>query len=428
MVRAIVGANWGDEGKGKITDMLADKANMVIRFQGGANAGHTIINEYGKFALHLLPSGICHPDVVNIIGPGVALDINALLSELKVIEERGVPTPQLLISSRAQLLMECHIALDTLEEERLKDRKFGSTKSGIAPFYSDKAAKVGIMVCQLFDKDLLYSRLKTNFVKKNVLMEHLYHEKPFDVDEYTEKYYALGQKIKPMVADTTPIINEAHRSGKDILLEGQLGALRDPDHGIFPYTTSSSPIAGYASVGAGIAPHAITQIIAVTKAYSSSVGTGVFPTQLYGDEAEELRRRGGDAGEYGAKTGRPRDVGWFDAVATRYGCMVQGATECALTNLDVMSYLDEIPVCIAYDIAGQIRHDFPVTPELKKAKPIYHTLPGWKEDVRGITRFEDLPAKCRDYVAFIEQNIQVPIHILSNGPKREECILRKKSF
>ncbi len=424
MVRAIVGANFGDEGKGKITDMLADKADVVVRFQGGANAGHTIINRYGKFALHLLPSGSFHEHVDNIIGPGVALDLNELIKELDLLKLNGVPSPNLYISSRAQLLMECHITLDTLEENRLKDKKFGSTKSGIAPFYSDKALKTGIMVCHLFDKDLLHERLKNNFVKKNVLMKNLYNAEPFDADEYTEKYYALGQKIKDSVIDTAFYFNDALKSGKEILLEGQLGALRDPDHGIFPYTTSSSPVAGYASVGAGLPPHEIKDIIAVTKAYTSSVGAGVFPSQIFGDEAEELRRRGGDAGEYGAKTGRPRDVGWFDAVATRYGCMVQGATQAALTNLDVMSYLDEIPVCMQYELDGKKIDRFPVTPLLKNVKPVYEKLPGWKSDIRGIKQFNDLPQNCRRYVEFIEERIKTPIRILSNGPKHDEFIIR----
>ncbi len=424
MVRAIVGANWGDEGKGKLTDVLAKDSDIVIRFQGGANAGHTIINEYGKFALHLLPSGICNKGVENVIGPGVALDIEALLREMEEVHKKGVPEPILKVSSRAQILMDCHILLDTYEEERLSDRKFGSTKSGIAPFYSDKAAKVGVQVCHLMDKDLLRERLATSFVKKNVLMEHLYHKPLLDVDEYTEKYYALGQAIKHMVCDTNVLMHDAVKAGKNILLEGQLGALRDPDHGIFPYTTSSSPLAGYASIGAGLPPWAIEEVIAVTKAYSSSVGTGVFPTKMEGEEAEELRKRGGDAGEYGAKTGRPRDVGWFDAVATRYGCMVQGATQCAMTNLDVLAYMDEIKVCVGYDIGGQITTRFPTTPTLKKVVPVYEVLPGWKEDISQVKRYVDLPENCRNYVEFIEKRIETPIKILSNGPRREEIIYR----
>lgn len=425
MIRAIVGANWGDEGKGKLTDVLAEDSDIVIRFQGGANAGHTIINDYGKFALHLLPSGIFRQNVVNIIGPGVALDIEALVSELAAVLDRGVPHPQLMVSDRAQVLMDFHVLLDTYEEERLADRKFGSTKSGIAPFYSDKFAKVGIQVCQLFDKDLLHQRLTASLVKKNILLAHLYHKPLLDADALTEKYYSLGQQIRHIVRDTTQYLHRALKEDKKVLLEGQLGALRDPDHGIYPYTTSSSPLAGYGAVGAGVPAASIRDIIAVTKAYSSSVGTGYFVSKIEGEAAEELRRRGGDAGEYGAKTGRPRDVGWFDVVATRYGCMVQGATECAMTNLDVLSYLDEIPVCIAYDIDGSTVHEFPATPLLPRAKPVLKMMKGWKTDIRGITRYEDLPEACRQYVEFIEKEINVPLTILSNGPRREEIIYRR---
>ena len=425
MVRAIVGANWGDEGKGKLTDVLAEQSDIVIRFQGGANAGHTIINEHGKFALHLLPSGIFHPHVMNVIGPGVALDIEELMRELDEITGRGIPMPQLMVSDRAQVLMDFHVMLDTVEEERLKDRKFGSTKSGIAPFYSDKAAKVGIQLCQLMDKALLRERLENNLVKKNILLKHLYHKPVLDVDALTEKYYALGQRVRPLMGDTTQYLHRALKEGKRMLLEGQLGALRDLEHGIYPYTTSSSPLAGYGAVGAGLPPGSIQEVIAVTKAYSSSVGTGFFVSRLEGQEAEELRKRGGDAGEYGAKTGRPRDVGWFDAVATRYGCLVQGATQCALTNIDVLGYLDELKVCVAYEIDGKQVRDFPATPDLARAKPVYVTLPGWKQDVRGITRYEDLPENCRGYLAFIEQEIGTPLTIISNGPRREEIIYRQ---
>ncbi len=424
MIRAIVGANWGDEGKGKLTDVLAESSDIVVRFQGGANAGHTIINQYGKFALHLLPSGVFRSRVTNVIGPGVALDIEELIREVNSLRERNVPDPHLVVSDRAQVLMDFHVMLDTYEEERLADRKFGSTKSGIAPFYSDKFAKVGIQVCQLFDKDMLHARLAGSLVKKNVLLKHLYGKPELDADELTEKYYALGQQLKPMVTDTTRLLHGALKQGKSILLEGQLGALRDPDHGIYPYTTSSSPLAGAGTVGAGVPAHAIEEVIAVTKAYSSSVGTGFLISRLEGDAAEELRKRGGDAGEYGAKTGRPRDVGWFDAVATRYGCMVQGATQCAMTNLDVLSYLDEIPVCTAYRINGQEVTDFPVTPMLAHATPVYTVLKGWKTDIRGITRYEDLPANCRAYVDFAERAIETPLTIVSNGPRREEVIYR----
>lgn len=424
MIRAIVGANWGDEGKGKLTDLLAESSDLVARFQGGANAGHTIINEYGKFALHLLPSGIFHSRIQNLIGPGVALDPEAFFRELDEVTARRIPAPQIIISDRAQVLMDFHILFDVLEEERLAGRKFGSTKSGIAPFYSDKYAKVGIQTCQLLDKDLLHERLKGSLVKKNVLLEHLYHHAALDADELTEKYYALGQKLKPFLGDVGAILRDAVKAGKNILLEGQLGALRDPDHGIYPYTTSSSPLAGYAAVGAGLPPYAIDEVLAVTKAYSSSVGTGYFPSQIHGDEAEELRKRGGDAGEYGAKTGRPRDVGWFDAVATRYGCQTQGASACAMTNLDVLSYLDEIPVCVAYTLDGQTITRFPATPDLARVKPVYEVLPGWKTDIRGLTRESELPQNCLHYVKFIEEKIETPITLLSTGPRREEIIRR----
>ncbi len=424
MVRAIVGANWGDEGKGKITDMLAQQSDIVVRFQGGANAGHTIINDYGKFALHLLPSGVCHSHVVNIIGPGVALDIEALLREVASLEEKGVPAPKLLISDRAQVLMDYHVAFDCYEEERLGKKSFGSTKSGIAPFYGDKYMKIGVQVCQMLDKELLRQRLQNAAMLKNAMLENLYHKPALDVDALTEKYFALAQRIAPMVCDVAQYLNKALKAGKHILLEGQLGTLRDPDHGIFPFTTSSSPLAGFGAVGAGLPPTAYEEIIAVTKAYSSCVGAGPFTTELFGDEGEQLRRRGGDAGEYGAKTGRPRRVGWFDAVATRYGCMVQGATDCAMTNIDVLGYLDEIKVCVAYDIDGVQTRDFPVTPLLEKAKPVYVTLPGWKQDVRGIRRYEDLPENCRRYIEFIEKEIECPLTMLSNGPKRDEIIDR----
>ena len=424
MVRAIVGANWGDEGKGKLTDLLAEESDIVVRFQGGANAGHTIITNQGKFALHLLPSGVLHPDIVNVLGSGVALDINEMLEELGTVRERLGFTPKLLISDRAQVLTSYHVALDCYEEERLGKASFGSTHSGIAPFYADKYAKIGIQVCQLYDKDLLHQRLINAVSQKNVLLDALYHKAPLDADELTETLWDLGQRIAPMVTDTAIYLNKAIREGKQILLEGQLGTLRDPDHGIFPYTTSSSPLAGYAPVGAGIPPYAIQEVITVTKAYSSCVGAGPFVTELFGDEAEELRRRGGDAGEYGAKTGRPRRVGWFDCVATRYGCMTQGTTACALTNLDVLSYLDQIAICTGYRINGKVIRDFPVTPLLDKAEPVYDYLPGWKTDIRGIRRYADLPEACRAYVERLEKETEVPFRYLSNGPRRDEMIAR----
>ncbi len=424
MVHTIVGANWGDEGKGKVTDLLAEKSDIVVRFQGGANAGHTIINEYGKFALHLLPSGVFHPHIVNIIGPGVALNIEALLSELEGIVSRGVPTPKLLISDRAQVMMPYHVDFDRFEEERLGKNSFGSTKSGIAPFYSDKFAKVGIQVCQLYDEEILRERLKIALVKKNALLEGLYHKQPIDLEALVTKLKELAEKIRPMVCDTTLYLHKANKEGKVILLEGQLGSLRDPDHGIYPYTTSSSPLAGYGCVGAGVSPRDMTDIYCVTKAYSSAVGAGPFVVRLTGPEGDELRRRGGDAGEFGATTGRARDVGWFDCVASRYGVMVQGATEVVLTNLDVLGYLDEIPVCVAYELDGERITDFPDTPRLMRCKPVYEKLPGWKCDVRGIRDYDQLPENCRKYVEFIEAQVGVPIHMVSNGPRREDMLYR----
>jgi adenylosuccinate synthase len=424
MVHTIVGANWGDEGKGKVTDLLAEKSDIVVRFQGGANAGHTIINEYGKFALHLLPSGVFHQNVYNVIGPGVALNIEALLSELESLTSRGVPMPKLLISDRAQVMMPYHVDFDKFEEERLGKNSFGSTKSGIAPFYSDKYAKVGLQVCQLYDHDILRKRLEIALVKKNCLLENLYHKPEVEVEALAAHLEELAEKIKPMVCDTTLFLHKANKEGKVILLEGQLGSLRDPDHGIYPYVTSSSPLAGYGCVGAGVTPRDMTDIYCVTKAYSSCVGAGPFVTRLEGAEGDELRRRGGDAGEFGATTGRARDVGWFDAVATRYGVMVQGATEVVMTNLDVLGYLDEIPVCVAYEVDGKQITDFPSTPTLMRCKPVYKVLPGWKTDIRGIKSYDELPENCRNYVETIEKLIEAPIHMVSNGPRRDEIIYR----
>ncbi|MBR1708169.1 MAG: adenylosuccinate synthase [Clostridia bacterium] len=424
MVHTIVGANWGDEGKGKITDLLAVNADIVVRFQGGANAGHTIINEYGRFALHLLPSGICNPEVLNVLGPGVAFDIEAFLKELDEVRAMGVPEPQIAISERAQVLMPYHILLDVYEEERLGKQSFGSTRSGIAPFYGDKYQKIGLQVCQLYYPDVLREKLAHALEIKNALITSLYHKEPIDLEEMITKLHELAERIRPYVADTDEILLNAVREDKNILLEGQLGTLRDPDHGIYPMVTSSSPLAGYAPVGAGVPVWSIKEITAVTKAYSSCVGAGPFTTELFGDEAEELRRRGGDHGEYGAKTGRPRRVGWFDAVATRYGCEGQGATEVALTNLDVLSYLDEIPVCVAYDWKGTRIERFPVTPKLEECTPIYEILLGWKTDIRGITKYEDLPENCRNYVEYLEKQIGCPIRLVSNGPRREEMIYR----
>lgn len=424
MVRSIVGANWGDEGKGKITDVLAENSDVVVRFQGGANAGHTIINDYGKFALHLLPSGVFHQNIANIIGPGVALDIEKLLKEYNDVVSRGVPKPALYISDRAQVMLPYHVDFDKYEEERLGKASFGSTKSGIAPFYGDKYLKIGIQVCQIYDKALLRARLQSAVEQKNATLQNLYHKPAIDLEALISHIEELGEQIRPMVMDTTLFLHKALKAGKTVLLEGQLGSLRDPDHGIYPYTTSSSPLAGFGTVGAGVPPTAYKDIFCVTKAYSSCVGAGPFTTELFGDEATELRNRGGDAGEYGATTGRPRRVGWFDAVATRYGCMVQGATEAVMTNLDVLGYLDTIPVCTAYEVDGQQITDFPATPQLLRCKPVYTMLPGWKADVRGVTAWNALPENCRKYIEFIEKQLEVPIHMISTGPKRSEMLYR----
>ena len=425
MVQAVVGANWGDEGKGKVTDLLAEQSDVVVRFQGGANAGHTIINDYGRFSLHLLPSGVFHQNVVNVIGPGVALNVEALLKELKSLTDSGVPAPKLLISDRCQVMMPYHVDFDKFEEERLGKNSFGSTKSGIAPVYSDKFAKVGIQVCQLYDEEILRSRLEIALVKKNVLLSELYHKDKVDLDELVRYLQDIAEKIRPMVCDTTRFLFEADRAGKVILLEGQLGTLRDPDHGIYPYTTSSSPLAAFGCIGAGVSPTSLKKIYAVTKAYSSAVGAGPFVAEIFGDAAKELRDRGGDKGEYGATTGRPRSVGWFDVVATKYGAMVQGATELVLTNLDVLGYLDEIPVCVAYETKdGERITDFPTTPTLMHCKPVLETLPGWKTDIRGIRNYEDLPENCKAYVDYIERVTGVEIHMVSNGPKRSDILYR----
>ncbi|MBR5271600.1 MAG: adenylosuccinate synthase [Clostridia bacterium] len=425
MVRAIVGANWGDEGKGKITDMLATSSDIVIRFQGGANAGHTIINEYGKFALHLLPSGSFNQNVTNMIGNGVALDIPQLIKEIDDVVSKGVPKPNIVVSERTQVLMPYHRLFDQYEEERLSDRQFGSTKSGIAPFFSDKFAKIGFQVWELFEEETLKEKVKNVLEIKNLILEHVYHKPLIDADELMETLKEYRDMIAPYVVDSVAFIHNALKEGKNILLEGQLGSLKDPDFGIYPFTTSSSTLAGYGAIGAGIPPYEIKEIITVVKAYSSAVGAGAFVSEIFGDEADELRRRGGDGGEFGATTGRPRRMGWFDCVASRYGCRVQGATQVAFTVLDVLGYLDEIPVCVGYEVDGEVTRDFPTTNKLNRAKPVLKVLPGWKEDIRGITEYEKLPENCRNYIEFIEKELEVPITIVSNGPGRHEIIKKQ---
>jgi adenylosuccinate synthase len=419
-----VGVNWGDEGKGKVTDALAGEANYVVRYQGGSNAGHTIINAYGKFALRLLPSGVFHPGVINVIGPGVALDMSAFLREREALVARGLPEPILRISDRAQVVMTYHKLFDELEEERLGERKFGSTKTGIAPFYADKYLKLGIQVADLYDIDRLKSRLQASLEAKNILLEHLYGKPQIDVNSLLPQLLQDAEQIKPFVCNTTIMLHSALARGETILVEGQLGALRDPDHGIYPYSTSSSTLAAFAAIGAGLPPYAIQRIVGVVKAYSSCVGAGPFVSEIAGSEADELRKRGGDAGEYGVNTGRPRRMGWFDAVATRYGCMLQGATEVVLTNLDVLGYLTEIPVCTAYELDDQMTDDFPASVLLDRVKPIIERLPGWLSDISAIREFDKLPVQAQNYVSYVEQQIGVRIPCISVGPNREQMIYR----
>ena len=426
MIKAIVGANWGDEGKGKITDMLSQNADIIIRFQGGSNAGHTIKNNYGKFALHMLPSGVFYGHTTSILGNGVALNIPYMFNEINSIVEKGVPMPKILVSDRAQILIPYHILFDEYEEERLAGKAFGSTKSGIAPFYSDKYAKIGFQVQELFmDEDLLREKVERVILQKNVLLEHLYHKPALDPDEIMATLKEYKEMVAPYVCDVALFLDEAIKSGKQILLEGQLGALKDPDHGIYPMVTSSSTLAAYGAIGAGVPPYEITDIITVVKAYSSAVGGGAFVSEILDEvEAEELRKRGGDGGEYGATTGRPRRVGWFDAVATKYGCMTQGTTEVAFTVLDPLGYLDEIPVCVGYEIDGAVTDRFPCTSTLEKAKPVLKKLPGWKCDITGIREYDQLPAEAQNYVDEIEKMIGFPITYVSNGPGREDIIKR----
>lgn len=428
MVTAIVGANWGDEGKGKITDMLGEESDIIVRFQGGSNAGHTIINDYGKFALHLLPSGVFYDHTTSIIGNGVALNIPYLFNEINEIVKRGVPKPKILVSDRAQILMPYHIAFDQYEEERLGKASFGSTKSGIAPFYSDKYAKIGIQVSELFaDDEVLRDKVNRICEQKNVILKYLYNKPELKPDELIATLHEYRDMIAPYVCNVSAYLREAIKEGKNILLEGQLGSLKDPDHGIYPMVTSSSTLAAYGAIGAGIPPYEIKRIVTVVKAYSSAVGAGEFVSEILDEEeASKLRNHGGDGGEYGATTGRPRRMGWFDAVASRYGCQIQGATDAVLTVLDCLGYLKEIPVCVGYEIDGEVVKEFPVTTKLAKAKPVYEVLPGWECDISGIKEYDKLPENCRKYIEFIEKELGVPITMVSNGPKRTDIIYRNK--
>ena len=428
MVRAIVGANWGDEGKGKLTDMMAQESDIVIRFQGGANAGHTIHNHYGRFALHTLPSGIFYDHTTNIIGNGVAFDIPKFFKELNEVTSQGVPMPKLLISDRVQMIMPYHVDFDKFEEERLGKASFGSTKSGIAPFYSDKYAKIGFQVQELFDEEALKVKIHRVCEQKNILLKYLYNKPAIDEDQLFETLMGYRKMVEPYVCDVSAYLWNAIKEGKNILLEGQLGSLKDPDHGIYPMVTSSSTLAAYGAIGAGIPPYEIKKIVTVCKAYSSAVGAGAFVSEIFGDEAEELRKRGGDKGEYGATTGRPRRMGWFDCVASKYGCRIQGTTDVAFTVVDALGYLEKIPVCVGYEIDGEVTTDFPTTQKLEKAKPVLEVLDGWNCDIKGIRKYEELPENCRKYIEFVEEKIGFPITMVSNGPKREDIIFRESKL
>ena len=405
---------------------MAQDADIVIRFQGGANAGHTIVNKYGKFALHTLPSGVFSEKTTSIIGNGVALDVPKLFAEYNEVVSKGVPAPKLLVSDRAQMVMPYHIDFDTFEEERLGKASYGSTKSGIAPFYSDKYSKIGFQVSELFGSvDALKKHIHKVAEIKNALLVNLYHKDPIDEEKLFNTMMEYKKMIEPYVCDVSSFLWKAVKENKTILLEGQLGSLKDPDHGIYPMVTSSSTLAAYGAIGAGIPPYEIKQIVTVSKAYSSAVGAGAFVSEIFGEEADQLRRRGGDGGEFGATTGRPRRMGWYDCVATKYGCRIQGTTDVAFTVLDVLGYLDEIPVCVGYEIDGKVTTEFPTTSILETAKPVLETLPGWKCDIRGIKKYEDLPENCRGYIEFIERHIGFPITMISNGPAREDIIFRQ---
>ncbi|MCK4980918.1 MAG: adenylosuccinate synthase [Candidatus Delongbacteria bacterium] len=424
-VTAIVGGNWGDEGKGKMTDLLAKEADFVVRFQGGNNAGHTIINPFGKFQLHLLPSGVFYKNCINVLGTGVALNIEAFLNEYNELQDRGVPKPKVIISDRIQLVLPHHILLDKYEEEKLGKDKFGSTESGIAPFYADKYSKIGIQVSDIFDKRALLKKIEINIKKKNIILEYYYNKPLLKAEEICDYLYEQGKKIEPFIANTSKVLNSALENNKSILMEAQLGALKDPDHGIYPFTTSSSTLSGFASVGAGIPASKIEKVVTVVKAYSSCVGAGAFVSEIFDSEADKLRELGGDCGEYGAKTGRARRVGWFDVVATKYGCNIQGTNEVALTLLDVLGYLEEIPVCVSYKIDDKIINDFPRTDILNRSKPVLKYLKGWKSDISGIREYDDLPIEAKDYISFIEKQIGYPIKYISVGPNRNDIIYRE---
>ena len=420
---AIVGINWGDEGKGRMVDLITADYDVVVRYQGGGNAGHTVVNEYGKFALHLLPSGIFRPGVVNILGNGVALDCESLWTEMTDVMSKGVAiTPEnLKISDRASLLLPWHRDLDALEEARLADKKYGSTKQGIAPFYSDKYQKKTVMAGELLYPDKLWEHLEGILEWKNLILTKVYGAKPYTMEDLKTWAAEFGEKIKPFICDTGAFLKNAQAQGKNILFEAQLGALRDLDYGIYPYTTSSNAVAAYAPVGSGLPSAKLDQVVGVVKAYSSCVGEGPFTCEWFGTEAQQLREAGG---EYGAKTGRPRRVGPIDIVATRYGVECQGATNIALTKLDVLSYMDQIPICAHYQLRGEQTDVFPFPALLPEAKPVVEYMPGWKCDISGVRKWEDLPEAARNYVEYVERQIGCHIGYVSVGPERDSIIIR----
>ncbi len=420
---AIVGINWGDEGKGRMVDLLASEYDVVVRYQGGNNAGHTVINQYGKFALHLIPSGIFRPEVINLLGNGTVIDPEALLEEMQSLQTAGVSiTPEnFKISDRATIVFPYHRAQDALEEERLKDAKYGSTKRGIAPVYSDKFQKKTIMMGELMDMDYLGQRLKGILEWKNLTIQNVYGAEPYDYDTLMAWLEKFGGQLRPYICDAGSVLRLAQLRGKNILFEAQLGALRDIDYGIYPYTSSSTPLAAYAPIGCGAPDLRVDEVLGIVKAYSTCVGEGPFTAEWFGAEADKLREAGG---EYGAATGRPRRVGPLDLVATRYGVKVQGATSIALTKLDILSYMEEIPVCIAYDIDGKQTEAFPFPSQLAKAKPVIETLPGWGCDISGVRYWEDLPQAAQDYVTYVEDQIGCPITYVSVGADRDAIIQR----
>ena len=420
---AVVGINWGDEGKGRMVDLIAKDYDIVIRYQGGNNAGHTIVNEYGKFALHLIPSGIFSEGVVNVLGNGVVIDLEDLCREIDNLRAHGIRiTPEnLKISERATIVFPFHRALDGLEEARLKDRKYGSTLRGIAPVYSDKYQKKTVMLGELLYPEHLKAHLATILEWKNLIIHNVYGAEPYKLEDMLAWCEEFGGKLRPFLCDVPKYLYEAEKAGKNIMFEAQLGALRDIDFGIYPYTSSSSSIAGYACVGAGIPGSHVDRTVGIVKAYSTCVGEGPFTAEWFGDEAEQLRVAGG---EYGASTGRPRRVGPIDLVATRYGCRIQGATEVALTKLDVLSGRKEVPLCVQYELNGALTDDFPFPAILPEAKPVFRTMPGWNCDISGVRRYEDLPKEARDYVETVEKAIGCHISYVSVGAEREAIITR----